>query len=177
MKCYNCETELSHTHYTTVGLHLCCSNYCRDRAEYIERTEGIGSPPVPSRLEIPPPPPMRSSDRFVHMEGDITGNPGGLKYDDGKIPLHLLPFDAILEITKVLDFGQKKYSANNWRKGFVWSRVFRAAVGHLISWWMGQDLDEETGISHLAHAGCCVIFLLHFVLKQTGTDDRSENNT
>lgn len=101
---------------------------------------------------------------------------GGLKFDDGKLPIHLLPFDALLAVTEVLQFGAKKYAPNNWRKGFVYSRLFRAAVGHLWSWWMGDDKDNETGLSHLAHAACCVLFLLHFTIADTGTDDRAENN-
>ena len=103
--------------------------------------------------------------------------PAGLKFDDGKVPLHLLPFDSLIEIAKVLQFGAKKYAPNNWRKGFVYSRLFRAGIGHMISWWMGQDNDPETGFSHLAHAGCCVVFLLHFTLRgDSCNDDRSEHN-
>ena len=96
----------------------------------------------------------------------------GIKHDFGKARLDLLPFEAITEIAKVLEFGATKYSAHNWRGGFVWSRTFSALLRHLWAFWRGEDKDPETGLSHLAHAGCNILFLLTFFLEKTGTDDR-----
>ncbi|TGT76198.1 MULTISPECIES: dATP/dGTP diphosphohydrolase domain-containing protein [unclassified Mesorhizobium] len=97
---------------------------------------------------------------------------GGVKHDQAKLPLHLLPVDAIEAITEILDFGAKKYAPRNWEKGMDWSRVYRAAIGHLFKWWRNSGPDEETGKSHLWHAGCCVLFLISYELRQTGKDDR-----
>lgn len=87
----------------------------------------------------------------------------GLKYDEGKIGVHLLPPGALLEIAKVLDFGARKYAAWNWSKGLLYTRLYAALLRHLWAWFRGEDSDPETGLSHLAHAGCCVLFLLHYV--------------
>jgi len=101
---------------------------------------------------------------------------GAMKKDDGKADLSMvlayLPQEALVEIAKVMDFGAKKYSANNWRQGFKFRRVLASLMRHLWDWSRGIDLDPETGLSHLAHAGCNVLFLLTFVLTKTGTDDR-----
>jgi hypothetical protein len=86
--------------------------------------------------------------------------------------MDLVPWDSVTEIAKVLTFGAKKYNARNWELGFDWSRVFGALQRHLTLWFQGQDKDEETGLSHLAHAGCCIFFLLAFSLRKTGRDDR-----
>ena len=43
---------------------------------------------------------------------------------------------------------------------------------HIFAWWGGQDKDPETGFSHLAHAGCCLIFLMEYQRNGYGTDDR-----
>lgn len=96
----------------------------------------------------------------------------GNKLDTGKDPWHLLPFDAVLCIVKVLAFGAAKYAPRNWELGFAWSRAFSALQRHLTAWWMGQDKDEETGYSHLWHAGCCIVFLIAFELRGIGKDDR-----
>lgn len=96
----------------------------------------------------------------------------GRKDDTGKLPLHLLPPDAVLEITKVLDFGQKKYSARNWEAGMSWSRPYAALLRHMFAWWMGERSDPETGLSHLSHAGCCILFLLSYEQRKIGEDDR-----
>jgi hypothetical protein len=97
----------------------------------------------------------------------------GTKADTGKDPWHLVPFDAVREVVRVLQFGASKYAPNNWRKGIAFSRLFSALQRHLTAWWEGEDKDPETGISHLAHAGCCVVFLLAFVVQGRGElDDR-----
>lgn len=96
----------------------------------------------------------------------------GKKYDTGKLPYHLLPSDAVEEIVKVLDFGAGKYTARNWEKGMLWSRPFAALMRHMWAWWRGEDKDSETGLSHLAHAGCCILFLLTYEQRQSGWDDR-----
>lgn len=96
----------------------------------------------------------------------------GLKYDQEKIRLDLISTIAEEEIAKVLTFGAKKYSAHNWRYGMHWSRLLRAARGHLNAFMRCEDTDNETGITHLAHAGCCIMFLLEYYLTGNGVDDR-----
>lgn len=96
----------------------------------------------------------------------------GVKHDAAKPPLHLLPPDALYAITEILDFGAKKYAPRNWELGLDWSRVYRATLGHLFKWWMRAGPDEETGKSHLWHAGCCILFLIAYELRGVGGDDR-----
>ena len=95
-----------------------------------------------------------------------------LKFDTDKLPLDLLPFEALEEIALVLQHGAKKYNANNWRKGFIYSRPFAAILRHLFAYWKGEDLDQDSGLHHLAHAGCELLFLLSFIKTETGVDDR-----
>ena len=96
----------------------------------------------------------------------------GRKLDAGKTPLDLLPFESLLAVGEVLEFGKKKYAAHNWRGGMAWSRLLGACLRHLFAWARGQDADPETGHSHLAHAACCVLFLLSYTITKSGTDDR-----
>jgi hypothetical protein len=97
----------------------------------------------------------------------------GDKRDSGKLPLELLPLDALSAVAEVLRFGASKYAARNWESGIAYGRVFGALLRHLFAWWRGEELDSETGLSHLAHAGCEVLFLLAFVLRgRADLDDR-----
>jgi len=96
----------------------------------------------------------------------------GTKYDQGKDPWHLVPTDAVRAIVKVLAFGASKYEERNWEKGMSWSRVYAALLRHLLAWYEGENKDPETGYSHLAHAGCCILFLLAYELRGVGADDR-----
>lgn len=84
----------------------------------------------------------------------------GAKHDSGKVPLDLLPPRPLVEIAQVLDFGRKKYGAYNWSTGFAVSRLFSALLRHVWAWWTGEESDPETGLSHLAHAGCCLLFIM-----------------
>ncbi len=97
----------------------------------------------------------------------------GKKADSGKDRWDLAPMDAIREVVKVLGFGASKYGDRNWEKGIKFSRLYAAALRHLTAWFEGEDRDPETGLSHLAHAGCCVLFLLAFTIRGHGHfDDR-----
>lgn len=96
------------------------------------------------------------------------------KFDLDKPRFELLPAAALTEIVQVLNFGGKKYGDQNWRSGsgFKWGRLSGAALRHLFAFIGGQDKDPETGLSHLAHAGCCVLFLLEHQIVGLGEDDR-----
>jgi hypothetical protein len=96
----------------------------------------------------------------------------GKKFDSGKVRVELLPEMALVEVAKVLAFGAEKYGVDNWRKGMAWRRLIGAALRHLWAWSTGVDRDEETGLSHLAHAACCVLFLIDYETRRVGTDDR-----
>lgn len=85
----------------------------------------------------------------------------GRKADAGKARFDLVPFAALEEVVRVLEFGAAKYSAGNWR--FVENarvRYLAAALRHISAWARGQRNDPESGRHHLAHAACCVLFLL-----------------
>jgi len=99
----------------------------------------------------------------------------GKKHDGGKPPMALLSGFALAEIAKVLEFGAKKYDPWNWRGGFKWSRLSSAVLRHIFSWLNGEDKDPETGLSHLSHAACGIIFLIDFEVNQLGEDDRYKN--
>jgi len=96
----------------------------------------------------------------------------GVKDDHGKAPWHLLPPDAMEEVLNVLSYGADKYAPRNWEKGMDWSRPFSAMMRHMWAWWSGEDNDRESGLSHLAHAACCVLFLLAYNKRFDGYDDR-----
>ena len=97
---------------------------------------------------------------------------GGKKLDQGKPRLELLPSKALESIAQVLNFGAVKYDPWQWTNGFNWSRLIGAAMRHMNAFNSGEDLDPESGLPHLAHLGCCVLFLLEHYHRVLGTDDR-----
>lgn len=106
---------------------------------------------------------------------DITKE--AVKYDSGKADWSLVPFEALEDMVKVLEFGAAKYSRHNWQMdgGFKWTRVLSSCLRHLFDWARGIDLDPESGLSHIAHAQCNLLFLAYYIrTKNTQTkDDRN----
>lgn len=96
----------------------------------------------------------------------------GHKDDDGKPRYDLIPPEFLDDTAKVLTYGAMKYAPRNWEKGMAWGRVFGALMRHMWAWWRGQKLDPETGLPHLAHAACCIAFLMAFEARGVGKDDR-----
>jgi hypothetical protein len=99
-----------------------------------------------------------------------------IKHDQDKLPLHLLSTEAMNQTAAVLAFGAQKYAEHNWRNGFAWSRPLAAAMRHITAFNAGEDTDPESGLSHLAHAACCIMFLLEFEKTHPHLDDRYKPN-
>lgn len=87
----------------------------------------------------------------------------GKKFDQDKTRLDLVYPQFVENVGKVLTFGAKKYEPNNWQKvEDPVNRYYAAALRHLIAWREGEDKDPESGLSHLAHAACNLMFLQYF---------------
>ena len=98
----------------------------------------------------------------------------GKKYDEEKAKLYLLPPKSILEVGKVLTYGADKYDAENWRKvDDLQNRYTSAALRHIFAHIDGEADDPETGLSHLAHAMCCLLFKLEDELLGKGEEERA----
>lgn len=79
-----------------------------------------------------------------------------------KCPLHLLPTAALRYTAQVLLLGATKYGEYNWRRsgGIEINTYVAAMMRHLTQFMDGEDFDEESGITHLAHiAATCFILI------------------
>jgi len=98
-----------------------------------------------------------------------------LRYDDNKIRHDLLPAWALNELAKIYTMGAKKYAPNNWRRGMKWSRVLGSLKRHLNKMELGEDLDEESGLHHMAHVAWNAITLLEYYKIYPQGDDRNHD--
>lgn len=105
-----------------------------------------------------------------------TRSAGGKKLDAGKVLLHLLPSFFSECVARVMEYGAitKGYGAHNWKQGMPHTRLFNAARRHLDAWLNGEDKDDESGLPHLWHAACCVLFLAWMQKYRPDLDDRGE---
>ena len=84
---------------------------------------------------------------------DLKKSDSAIKYDLGKADWSLMPWEAVEEINKVLEFGACKYAAHNWQQGagFKYTRVLNSMLRHVFAYMRGEDCDPESGLSHMAH--------------------------
>lgn len=92
---------------------------------------------------------------------DLPGAGPGRKDDTGKQRWDLLPFGPIALVVEVMTFGASKYDANNWQKILSPDgRYFAALMRHLVAWRLdAASRDPESGLPHLVHALCCLVFI------------------
>ena len=107
-----------------------------------------------------------------------TTNIGGAMEDKSDKPqISRLPKDALYEICKVFQsvtdkLDPPKYKRDDWRTGVSWKNNYDSLQRHLMDFIEGKNMDEETNLHILAHAGCRILMQLEMALKGTGTDDR-----
>jgi hypothetical protein len=96
------------------------------------------------------------------------------KFDAGKLRWTLLPFEVLAIVVQVLMFGASKYGDLNWQNGLGIKRLMDAALRHQTAFLGGEDMDPESGLSHLAHAICCLMFALWMYMFKPDFDDRNQ---
>jgi len=87
--------------------------------------------------------------------------------------MHLIPPAALIYEAVVMGLGAKKYGPYNWREHTVALSVYiAAALRHIHSFHDGEDIDPESGASHLAHARACLGIILDAQSLGMLVDDR-----
>ena len=105
-------------------------------------------------------------DEYVNLIH--VSDPVGVKYDNDKPQWSLMQWGALTEVVDVLTYGAKKYAPDNWKKvPNARQRYIDAGFRHFTAYASGEKNDSETGKSHLAHAMCCMLFLLAFDKDET----------
>ena len=82
------------------------------------------------------------------------------KADAGKLRLTLCPTGIIRAVTKIREYGCKKYhDPDNWKR--VEPERYRdAAYRHWLSYVDGEEKDAESGLPHLWHCATNIAFLI-----------------
>lgn len=98
----------------------------------------------------------------------------GERFNSGKPKWSLVPQSALLPMVEVLEFGAKKYSAHNWKKGLSVTEICESLKRHLDAFMEGEDIDPESGLPHIGHMQCNTLFLSWMMEHRKDLDDRSK---
>ena len=100
------------------------------------------------------------------MNSIDTTNPdsGFKKLDSGKTRFTLVDPVFVEGFAKILTDGAQKYGVDNWKllPDDELHRYQDALLRHINSYFKGEKLDPDTGMSHLYHAACNLMFLDYF---------------
>ena len=89
-----------------------------------------------------------------------TDDDQSAKADKGKLELSLVNPRLVKAVAEVRMYGTEKYGdSENWRKVEP-KRYVDALYRHLLAYIEGNEVDEESGLSHLSHMACNISFLL-----------------
>jgi hypothetical protein len=90
-----------------------------------------------------------------------------------KAGLSVVPANVLLELSVAMTEGAAKYGRHNWRKAGVRASVYYdAAMRHLMCWWEGEDIDPDSGLSHVTKAIASLTVLRDAQMQGMWTNDR-----
>jgi hypothetical protein len=117
---------------------------------------------------------MSKNDAY-YAEGDVNSSErgSGARANDGKVSFSTVPFHLLAGCARVWMGGMLKYAPWNWAKGMKWSIAVDCIYRHLFKWWyLGEDIDKESGEHHLDHILANVFMLKHYTRMYPEGDDR-----
>lgn len=69
--------------------------------------------------------------------------------------------------------GARKYGRHNYRVAGVRASVYvDAAFGHIAQWWEGEDIDSDSGLSHVTKAIASLVVIRDAMIQGKLNDDR-----
>lgn len=80
------------------------------------------------------------------------------RFNEGKTQWGLIHFGSLTPMVKVLEFGAKKYSPDNWKNQMDKTKILESSMRHLAALIDGEILDPESGLPHAAHIQCNMMF-------------------
>ena len=110
--------------------------------------------------------------RCVGCKKEVLADDSALKHDQDKSDLSQVTYELVELLAQVRMFGTKKYSRDNWKKGFKVTRSCAAALRHIFQFLSGETNDSESGLSHLGHTVACIEHAIYDMKHHPENDDR-----
>ena len=106
------------------------------------------------------------------MKND-DGKDEAKRFNEGKVDYSQLPLDLLDGAASVMEYGSKKYSKYNYRKGYAnLESPLASLIRHLVQVQQtiekedidgskGILLDSESGLAHIHHVVTSTLLLIH----------------
>ncbi len=96
----------------------------------------------------------------------------GTKHDANKPDYTLIPKEAKDAMARAFSYGAAKYGRGNYKSGIEYLRLVAACDRHLTAWVAGEDIDPESGNSHIDHALASLAMLAFHIANSPALDNR-----
>lgn len=96
----------------------------------------------------------------------------GIKHDDKKPNLALIPIEAIWALGESLTYGARKYGDDNFREGLAVRRQLAASIRHIYQALEQEDVDAESGCLHLGNAMASLAMAIYTIKHNPDFDNR-----
>lgn len=109
---------------------------------------------------------------FHPLEGAKPSNPKDM-VGMRKAPMSTVPANVLAEVGVAMLEGASKYGRHNYRAvGVRGSVYYDGTMRHLMDWWEGEDIDPDSGMSHITKAITSLVVLRDAMIQGKFTDDR-----
>lgn len=98
-----------------------------------------------------------------------------MRFNESKLQWSLVDYKSLEPMVRVLEFGAKKYDIDNWKKGLDTLQVCESLLRHIYAFMDGEDIDPESGESHIGHMMCNTLFLSYTLSNKPNFDIRRRN--
>ena len=131
--------------------------------------------------EVPPASPVivpvseRDADFWDRAKASVGSTPSPVvsaRHNAGKTQVREVDPAFILGLGEVLTASRAKYAEGNWMAETKFSTPYESCMRHMMKFWAGEEIDEETGKHHLLHAATNLMFLHFHQTSGVGVDDR-----
>lgn len=90
-----------------------------------------------------------------------------------KVPMSTVPGPVMMEVGLAMLEGARKYGRHNYRAyGARGSVYYDAAMRHILAWWEGQDIDPDSGLSHISKCIATLVVMRDTMINGKLVDDR-----
>lgn len=110
-------------------------------------------------------------EKKMDLDPVIKSN-GASHKSEGKPAINIIDPGFLIDIAKVMSMGEAKYGKANWMGGGSYESWVASALRHIEAFNRGENLDQESGLPHLAHAAVNCLMIEGWRRNSVGQDDR-----
>lgn len=143
------------------------AGYCTRNGQKASLCSGYSEAAVPAEEPTRP-----GFEEFSEQAAQQSAEGRGLRFNQGKVRVDLLPPDAITALANLMTVNELKYPDRNWEKGMPWSDVLASLERHFLELKAGEDVDPTDRQHHAVKIMWNAMAMYCYWWRDIGTDDR-----